>query len=86
MKQYIAILFITLVYSCERSYKEDPKKYCWKCTQEHIAPNEHWNTNMYYECNADVDEEFINHIMIVNTYSNADSTRQEILKCSRISN
>ena len=84
MKQFLAILLITVVFSCEKSYKEDHKKYCWKCTQEHIAPNEHWNTDIYYECNAD--EEFINHIMKVNTYSNSDSTRQEILKCSRISN
>ena len=81
MKKLLITLGIFLIFSCDKSkYHEIPN--CWECIQEHIAPNEHWKTYMYYECG--ISEESINYIMKSNTYSNQDSTRQEILKCEKM--
>lgn len=74
------LIGIILLFSCEKSNHAEPS-YCWECVQVHIAPNEYWKTYMFYKCG--ISEESINLIIKSNTYSNRDSTRQEILTCEK---
>ena len=78
MRKLFSIIVIVICFSCDKSNRDEPH-ICWECIQEHIAPNEHWKVYSYFECGAS--EEMINHIIKSNTYSNQDSTRQEIMTC-----
>lgn len=80
MRKLLMIIVIVLFFSCEKSNRDEPQ-ICWKCIHEHIAPNENWKVYTYYECNAT--DEMINFIIKSNTYSNQDSTRQEIMTCEK---
>lgn len=80
MKKLFLIIALALFFSCEKSNR-DETQICWECIQEHIAPNENWKVYMYYKCGAS--EEMINYVIKSNTYSNQDSTRQEIMTCEK---
>jgi hypothetical protein len=81
MKKFLVILSILFLFSCEHiDPAEDGPLFCFDCWQEHIAPNEHWKVNMIF-CRTS--EESIIHIIKSNTYSNTDSTRKEILTCTK---
>jgi hypothetical protein len=81
MKNFLFLVGITLLFSCDKAYppKEDPV-FCWDCWQEHFAPNEHWTTHMEI-CHWTELE--VAHLIKINSYANQDSTIGEKLSCEK---
>lgn len=82
MRKILFIFWIIIIlFSCENNNPSDEGPlFCWECWQEHIAPNENWKTRMFF---CETSEESMNYIIKSNTYSNQDSTRVEILRCTK---